>query len=451
MRKPTRTISGVAPIAVMLPPRPCPHGTCVYCPSLNTPQSYTPKSPVVLRATEVKFDAYSQVTNRLKVLDKMGHPTDKTEIIIMGGTFLDYPIDSQYSFVKGCFDALNGKISKSLEEAKKINEKTQHRCVALCIETRPDFCSDEDIKRMLDFGCTRVELGVQILDDEVYKLVNRGHSVQTVIDATLRLKKAGFKVGYHMMPGLPGSNPKKDLVIFKKLFKDSSFKPDQLKIYPCQVIKGSALEKWYERGKYKPYDKKTTEELLMKMLMATPQYCRIMRVMREIPLDYLVAGIDTLDLRKIVEEKVREKKIKIKEIRFREIGFESLLNPEFNKKLKIKSVKYSASKGKEIFIEQVNKDNILFGLLRLRLEKDKSLPAMVRELHVYGPALNLGDSSSDSSQHKGLGKQLMEEAEKISKKSGFKTIRVISGVGVREYYEKLGYYLDSEGYMFKKL
>jgi elongator complex protein 3 len=304
---------------------------------------------------------------------------------------------------------------------------------------------------MLDFGCTRVELGVQILDDEVYKLVNRGHSVQTVIDATLRLKKAGFKVGYHMMPGLPGSNPKKDLVIFKKLFKDSSFKPDQLKIYPCQVIKGSALEKWYERGKYKPYDKKTTEELLMKMLMATPQYCRIMRVMREIPLDYLVAGIDTLDLRKIVEEKVREKKIKIKEIRFREIGFESLLNPEFNKKLKIKSVKYSASKGKEIFIEQVNKDNILFGLLRLRLEKDKSLPAMVRELHVYGPALNLGDSSSDSSQHKGLGKQLMEEAEKISKKSGFKTIRVISGVGVREYYEKLGYYLDSEGYMFKKL
>jgi elongator complex protein 3 len=338
-----------------------------------------------------------------------------------------------------------------LEEAKKINESAAHRCVALCIETRPDFCGEEEIKRMMDFGCTRVEIGVQILDDKVYELVNRGHRVKDVITATERLKKAGFKVGYHMMQGLPGSNPKKDMAVFKELFKNEKYKPDQLKLYPCQVIKGSALEQWYASGKYKPYDEKTTAELLISMLREVPQYCRVMRIMREIPRNYLVAGLVHMDVRKDIEEEIRNRKIKIKEIRFREIGFAMREGKEIEPDIKIKQIKYSASGGEEIFLQAVNKQNILFGLLRLRLEKDKKAAAMVRELHVYGPALNLGERESEKYQHKGLGKKFMEIAEQIAKKDKRKEIKVISGVGVREYYSALGYALDDEGYMEKKL
>jgi len=231
IRKPMRTISGITPLAVMLPPRKCEHGNCVYCPSLNVPQSYTPRSPVVMRAMRVKYAAYEQVKERLKVFEIMGHPTDKVELIIMGGTFLEYPKKFQYKFVKNCYDGLNGKNSKTLEEAKKRNEKTKHRCVALCIETRPDVCS-KFIDRMREWGVTRVELGVQIIDDKIYKKVKRGHTVQDVVEATRNLKDAGFKVGYHVMPGLPGSDLKKDIGLFKKLFFDEGFKPDQLKLYP---------------------------------------------------------------------------------------------------------------------------------------------------------------------------------------------------------------------------
>jgi elongator complex protein 3 len=451
LKKPTRTISGVAPIAIMVPPRQCPHGVCVYCPVLDAPQSYTPESPVVLRAKKVEYDSYNQVKDRLIALEKMGHPTDKVEIIVMGGTFLSYPIDFQYKFIKECYDALNGKVAKSLEEAKKINESAEHRCVALCIETRPDFCGDKEIKRMMEFGCTRVELGVQILDDKIYYLVNRGHKVQDVIDATLRLKKAGFKVGYHMMQGLPGSNPKYDLKIFKELFKSEKYRSDQLKLYPCQVIKGAALENWYKSGKYIPYNEKTTQELLITMLKEVPEYCRVMRIMREIPTKYLVAGTIHTDARRDIEQEIRRRKIKIHEIRFREIGFALREGKEISPEIKIKKTEYNASGGKEIFLQAVNKDNILFGLLRLRLEKDKKTGAMVRELHVYGPALDLGERDVKKYQHRGLGKQLMELAEQIARKDKKKSIRVISGVGVREYYSSIGYKLDEEGYMTKML
>jgi elongator complex protein 3 len=451
IRKPTRTISGIAPLAVMLPPRECPHGACIFCPSLNAPQSYTPKSPVVMRAAKVNFDAFLQAKNRLESLKLMGHATDKVELIIMGGTFLAYPEEFQYSFIKKCYDALNEKESGDLEEAKRINETAEHRCVALCIETRPDICSEKEIKRMLEFGCTRVELGVQAPDDKIYKLVNRGHSVQEVIDATARLKKAGFKVGYHLMPGLPGSNLKKDLQMFRKIFKSKDFKPDQIKIYPCQVLKGAELEKLYKKGKYKPYTKEETQELVIKMLRATPEYCRIMRIMREIPLDYLVSGILNMNLRKDIEDKIRKEKIKIKEIRFREIGFALQRIKKISQEIKIKKLAYEASGSTEIFLQAVNKENILFGLLRLRLEKDKKMPAMIRELHVYGPQVEIGKKDKQKYQHKGLGKQLMQEAENLTKKAGYKKIRVISGVGVREYYKKLGYQLDKDGYMEKTI
>lgn len=449
-KKPTRTISGVAPLAVMIPPRPCAHGACLYCPTFsNSPQSYTPESPAVLRARESNFDPEKQVNARLNSLNGMHHPTDKIELIIMGGTFLAFPREFQFDFIKKCYDALNKKKSKSLAEAKKINQTAEHRCVALCIETRPDYCSNEQIKDMLEFGATRVEIGVQILDDKIYKEINRGHTVQDVIDATKRLKQAGFKIGYHIMPGLPGSSPKKDLQIYKKIFSDSDFKPDQVKIYPCQVLKNSGLEKLFYNRKFVPYDEKTVSDLILKMLRKTPRYVRVMRVMREIPTAYLVAGVLKTDLRKEIEDTIRIKNIKLKEIRFREIGFAMQNNEEISSETKLKTITYRASNGKEIFIEKINKQEILYGLLRLRLEKDKSIPAIIRELHIYGPALNLHEKG-DISQHKGIGKELMLEAEKITKKAGYKKIRVISGVGVREYYKNLGYKLDDNGVYMEK-
>lgn len=448
--KPTRTISGVAPVAVVLPPRKCPHGACLFCPTLNAPQSYTPESPAILRAKSLDYDSFKQTEARVHSLDLMGHSTDKVELIIMGGTFLSYPREFQFKFVKGCYDALNGKKSATLEQAKKLNEKAKHRCIALCIETRPDFASQEQIRDLLSWGTTRVELGVQAIDDKIYTYVNRGHKVKDVIEATMRLKKAGFKVGYHLMPGIPGSNLKKDLEMFKKIFSSSDFKPDQIKIYPCQVLKGSELEKLYYKRKYKPYTKEEISSLLINLIKIVPEYCRVMRIMREIPHAYLIAGTDRIDLRKDIEEEIRKKHFKIKEIRFREIGFALRDNREIKKDIKIKKIEYQASNGKEIFLQAVNKDNLLFGLLRLRIEKDKS--AIIRELHVYGPALELSEKNKQAIQHKGLGKQLMFEAEKFAKKSKAKTLRVISGIGVREYYRNLGYELDKEGiYVEKKL
>ncbi|MFC1682374.1 elongator complex protein 3, partial [Nanoarchaeota archaeon] len=323
LKKPSRTISGITPVAVMLPPRKCKHGCCIYCPNLNVPQSYTPKSPVVLRAKELNFDSKKQVRARLKAFEAMNHPTDKVEIIIMGGTFLEYPKKFQYEFIQGIYDGLNEKklpkhsairgtlrsAKKILAEAKKQNEKSKHRCVALCIETRPDKIN---IKRMLEFGCTRVELGVQIIDDKIYKEIKRGHTVEQVIETTKQLKNAGFKIGYHIMPGLPGSNPKKDLQLFKKLFSDPNFKPDQIKIYPCQVMPCSELEDLYWNKKYKPYTKEQIEKLLIQMFKIIPRYCRVMRVMREIPPEYIVAGTKRIDLRKDIEEELRKNNTKLK-------------------------------------------------------------------------------------------------------------------------------------------
>ena len=434
----------------MLPPRKCPHGACLYCPSLNAPQSYTPQSPAVLRAKQCEYDPVKQIRARLKAFKSMGHPTDKIELIIMGGTFLSYPEEFQFDFIKKCYDALNNKKSTSLKQAKKLNETKKNRCVALCIETRPDHCTKDHIKNMLEWGATRVELGVQAIDDKIYKKVNRGHIVQDVIDATKKLKQAGFKIGYHLMPGIPSSNPKKDIQMFKKIFSSSKYKPDQIKIYPCQVLKGAELEAQYWKGKYIPYTKQQVTKIIIKMLKKTPRYCRIMRIMREIPPSFLIAGVKNIDMRKDIEEVIRTKGTKIKEIRFREIGFAMRDNRKINTKIKIKTTKYKASQGKEYFIEAINKDDLLFGLIRLRLEKNS--PAIIRELHVYGPALNLGEKNNEKWQHKGLGKILLEKAEQIAKKKKNSTIKIISGVGVREYYKKLGYKVDNENiYMEKEL
>jgi elongator complex protein 3 len=455
IRKPTKTISGITPVAVMLPPKKCNHGMCTFCPSFNVPQSYTPKSPVVLRASELNYNAFKQVQARIKAFELMNHPTQKIELIIMGGTFLEYDKDFQYKFIKECYDALNDNISETLEESQHLNETSKHRCVALCIETRPDVCIDF-IDRMREFGVTRVELGVQAIDDQIYEITKRGHKVKDVIESTKALKNAGFKVGYHIMPGLPGSNIKKDLIMFKKIFSDQKFRPDQLKIYPCEVLKNSQLEQDYLNGKYTPYNKEEIQNLLIKMLKIVPRYCRVMRIMREIPPEYIVAGTTKIDLRKDVETLLRKNKQKIKEIRFREIGFNQKEQNQYDlneSNLKLKVTKYKASDGREYFLEIVDKKDILFGLLRLRIFiQNNEKKAYIRELHVYGKSLNLEEENlkflKNSAQHQGLGRLLIKEAEKIVIKNKINKLKIISGVGVRKYYEELGYHLE-DSYMVK--
>src|SRR3989339_319913 len=330
IRKPTKTISGITPVAVMLPPRKCEHGRCIYCPNLNVPQSYTPKSPVVMRAKEVDYDPYKQVIGRIEAYKAMNHPTEKIELIIMGGTFLEYPEEFQHNFIKSLYDALNSKISKTLKVAQELNENSTNRCVALCVETRPDVCI-KYIDRMREWGVTRVELGVQIIDDEIYDQIKRGHKVIDVINAT------------------------KDIKLFKKLFSSSNFKPDQLKLYPCQVMPSSVLEELYWEGKYKPYSREEIEKVLIQMLKLTPRYCRIMRIMREIPPEYIIAGTIRIDLRREIEKELRKKNSKLKEIRYREIGFAQQEKKEINLDLKLKITKYKASKGKEYFLEMINR------------------------------------------------------------------------------------------------
>jgi len=453
IRKPSKTLAGVTPIAVMCYPKKCSHGTCLYCPSLNVPQSYTPKSPPVLRASLLKYDAFEQVKSRLKAFKLMNHPTNKIELIIMGGNFLEYPLKYQKEFIKKCYDALNEKKSKTLEQAKKINEKSLHRCVALCIETRPDtILKKQIINRLLEFGCTRVELGVQCLDDKIYDFVNRGHKIKEVIKATKQLKDSGFKIGYHIMLGLPLSNEKKDLKMFKELFNNQDYKPDQLKIYPCQVLKGAGLVFLYKKGKYKPYTKNQLIKILIKIMKIIPNYCRVMRVMREIPPDYLIAGIIRIDLRREIDDLLKNKNIKINEIRFREIGFalrDLKKGKKINKNLKLKITKYKASNGEEYFLEIINKDNILFGLLRLRIQKANK-QAIIRELHIYGQSLSIGEKGKGLGQHSGLGFKLLKKAEEITKNEKINNLKIISGVGVREYYKKFGYKLK-DNYMVKKL
>jgi elongator complex protein 3 len=328
--------------------------------------------------------------------------------------------------------------------------------VALCIENRPDNCSEREIREMLRYGCTRVEIGVQMPDDELYKKTNRGHDVKVVVDATKRLKDSGFKVGYHIMPGLPYSNRAKDLRLFKEIFDNSDYKPDQLKIYPCQVIEDSPLAKSHEFIGFKPYDEDETREILEEMTKMIPNYCRTMRIMREIAPDKLVSGITRIDIRRDVEKNLRAGNEKINEIRMRELGFNRQYYKVIDNSIKLKVSEYEASDGKEFFLEFVNKDDVLFGLLRLRFSDDGFMEGLngasiVREVHVYGKALSIGEKGSEG-QHVGIGKKLMKEAERISKENGFGRIAVISGVGVREYYRKLGYELGEEGvYMVKGL
>lgn len=454
-----RTLSGIASITVLTKPYPCP-GKCLYCPDeLDMPKSYLANEPACMRAVLTKFDPYKQVEARLNSLAMTGHATDKIELIVLGGTWSAYPKNYQTWFIKRCFDACNalrGRTpkSKGLKEAQKTNERTKHRIIGLTLETRPDYVTAKELKRMRWLGCTRVELGVQSIYDDVLKYNKRGHDVDAIIDATKLLKDAGLKVTYHMMLNLPESTLKKDEKMFEELFSNNNFQPDQLKIYPCAVLKTSPLYKLWKQGKYKPYSEKQLTDLLIRIKKKIPPYVRIIRIIRDIPSQSIIAGSKTSNLRQIIFDKVGRicKCIRCREPR----GLESRIqNLEFRRQ------DYDASGNKEVFLsfEDVKNDKLL-AFLRLRIADNWTLSvlknsALIRELHTYGKVAPLNPKSYTLNpkfiQHKGLGKKLMAEAEKIAKKEfGFSKMAVISGIGVREYYRKLGYRLKKE-YMIKGL
>ena len=457
MKKLTRTISGVTPVAVMTLPMPCP-GQCIYCPTfLDIPQSYTPESPAAMRARQCGYDARKQVELRLRVLTDMGHPTDKIEMIIMGGTFLACPRDYQYQFIKDCYDALNGSESVSLEAAKWLNETANHRCVGLCIETRPDWCGPAEIDGMLELGATRVELGVQTLDDEVYRLIGRGHGSGEVVRATALLRQHGFKVHYHWMPGLPGSTPELDLELTRRLFSDSRFRPDGLKLYPTMVVTGTELEKWYREGRYQPYDAETMINLIVDIKLTVPKYVRISRVLRDIPPKFNVAGLKD-SLRDVVRRRMGDRAIECKCIRCREYGHRVRNGWETGEPRMVR-LDYEASNGREIFLSFEDENETLFGLLRMRIQAEPIAGlglggnlAIIRELHVYGPEVSLGQQSAVAAQHKGLGKALLGEAERIAAEEfRVPVITVLSGVGAKEYYRTEFGYRSQGDYMVKSL
>lgn len=504
--KPVRTISGVSPVAIMTPPDKCPHGKCTFCPGgLNspwgdTPQSYTGHEPATMRAKRNRYDAYLQVFNRLEQYILLGHDIGKVELIIMSGTFTSRPKEEQEKFIKDAYQAMNDfsrlffyvesevkngsedfdyfkfqqffelpgelhdperiksvqekiltlKQSKqtSLEQEQSENETANVRCVALCIETRPDHAYLEQGNEMLRLGCTRVELGIESVYDDVLKHVNRGHTVADSKRSIQILRDLGFKINFHYMPGMPLTTVERDLAGMKELFSSSAYRPDMLKIYPCMVAEGTELLKEFKNGKFTPLSTENAAKLLVEFKKYVPEYCRIQRIQRDVPTKYWTAGIDRTNFRQHLMDNYE---VKCRCIRCREP-----VNKTINwDKVELKTQEYDASGGKEFFISVDDTANdILIGFCRMRFPGQFLRPeitkdsALIRELHVYGTATALGQEGNI--QHRGWGKKLIARAEEIAKQHGKKKIVVIAGVGVKEYYRKLGY--KKEGvYMVKEI
>lgn len=498
LTKPGRTASGVAVVAVMSYPFPCPHGECAMCPSMtddNIPQSYTGKEPATMRGIRNDFDPYLQVMNRLEQYIVTGHNPEKVELIVMGGTFISFDKDYVENFIKDSFKAMNdfsrlfykegtldinsfkeffelpGKVGSkertesihakllklkestdySLEELQTTNETSKIRCVGMTIETRPDYGLLEHGNLLLKLGCTRVELGIQSVYDEALEEIERGHSAQDSIDSTKALKNLGFKLNFHVMPGLPNISKEKDIEGFKELFDNPDYRPDMIKIYPCMVLKHTKLYEKWKKGEFSPLTTQKAATLIAEFKKYIPEYVRVMRVQRDIPTYMTEEGVDKTNLRQYIEKHNPNCRC----IRCREAGHVYAKKGLLPEKVKTHIKKYDASGGKEFFISKEDKDkDILLGFIRMRYP-DETLrdeitmeTALIRELHVYGDLAGLGEKGNV--QHKGYGKELITKAEDMAKKDGKTKMVIISGVGVREYYRKLGY--EKEGpYMVKNL
>jgi elongator complex protein 3 len=442
--RPIRSLSGIVNVAVLTKPYPCP-GKCVFCPTeKGIPKSYLSGEPAVERAKRLHFDPYLQVKKRIEMLENEGHPTDKIELRIIGGTWSFYPKKYQEWFIKKCFDACLEKNAGNLISAQRLNEKADHRIIGISIETRPDFINEKEIEHLRGLGITMVELGVQSIYDDVLKLNKRGHEIKAAIKATRLLKDAGFKILYQMMLNLLGSNLRRDEKMFEELFSSPDFQPDLLKIYPCALLKEAPLYKQWKNGKFHPYKPEQLETIIKAIKNKIPYYARIQRITRDIPSQRIAAGATKIsNLRQIISGQSACRCIRCREIKekydSREKSF--LFRQE-----------YPASGGKEIFLSVENKERTkLYSLIRLRISSEGR--AIVRELHTYGQLVSIGRGrkSDRSAQHKGMGKRLIKEAERIAKKEfKVKKIAVISGVGARGYYRKLGYKLE-DTYMVKNI
>lgn len=446
-----RTLSGVTPFAVMTKPYVCP-GLCTFCPlELGMPKSYLSDEPAAARAKQMNFDPKLQIESRLTQLTETGHDTDKIEIIVIGGTFSNYPESYKRSFFKDIIDTINGVVSSSLEEAQIYNETADRRIVGISVETRPDWIDEKEVRLLRELGVTKVQVGVQAFDEVILKRIKRGHTLDRVGEATRLLKDAGIKVCYHFMPNLPGSNPDLDRRMAHIMYEDPRFKPDFVKIYPAQVIAGTEMFREWERGEFTPYDDELLKDVLKDIKKITPSFVRIDRLVRDISKKWVAAGTKATNMRQYIQIEMKKEGWNCCCIRCREVKARDYTTTPQLKDLVIDTL------GGTEHLLTFELENKLFSLLRLRLPTsvtplftELAGCAIIRELHTYGKTVIHDQKLSTKTQHRGLGKLLMSEAEKIAKEAGYSKIAVISSIGTRGYYRKLGYGRDGR-YMTKML
>lgn len=441
-RKPTRTISGVSVVAIMTSPFSCPHGRCTYCPGgveFSSPQSYTGLEPAAMRGKQNNYDPYLQTRNRIDQLNRIGHPTDKIDLIVMGGTFTARSEEYQRNFVKGALDAMNNIESSSLEEAISINETSKNRCIGLTIETRPDWFFEKEIDLALSYGATKVELGVQTTFNDIHRITKRAHRTYDVIRSTALSKDSGFKILYHVMPGIGGVDFEGDTSAMRRLFSDEKLRPDMLKIYPALIVEGTKFYEDYRNGLFRSYESEEAVELIANYFRYIPNYVRVHRIQRDIPVYKIVQGVKRSDIHNLALARARELGIKINEIRYREIGRAR----ELKGKVSLRVTTYFASGGTEKFLEFIDEEENIIAFLRLRFPGNNVFRqeiegrSIIREIKTFGKEARLNESGEF--QHQGYGKMLLKEAEGMSREEGYDGILVISGIGVREYFRKNGY------------
>ncbi len=441
--KPTRTLSGVAPVTVLTKPHPCP-GRCIFCPDdVRMPKSYLSNEPGAMRALMLDFDPFIQTDERLRVMQRNGHTTDKVELLILGGTWSSYPTDYREWFIRRCFDAMNEADSQTLEEAHRINEQAAHRNTGIVIETRPDHITPEEVHHLRRLGVTRVQLGVQTLNDQISALNKRGETSVDVRRAIRLLRSAGFKIALHWMPNLLGATPESDLEDFRRFWTDPALRPDEMKLYPTGLLRGTELYEHYQRGDYRPYTEGELSDLLVACKRLVPEYCRLNRVMRDIPAPEIAEGVTTSNLRQLVQQRLKAAGTPCRCIRCREVRRETV-DPDT---VRFDSLTYDTDHSRELFLSAVTPEDKLAGFLRLSLPTESALieeidgQAMIRQVQVYGLAMALSDSEDGRAQHQGLGKQLVEKAIDTARQAGFDRIAVIAAVGTRDYYRKHGFEL----------
>lgn len=468
--KPIRTASGIAVVAVMCKPHRCPHismtgNICVYCPGgpdsdfEYSTQSYTGYEPTSMRAIRARYNPYLQTRHRIEQLKQLGHSVDKVEFIVMGGTFMCLPEDYRDYFIRNLHDALSGHTSNNVDEAVKYSEKSKVKCIGITIETRPDYCLKRHLSDMLRYGCTRLEIGVQSVYEDIARDTNRGHTVKAVCESFQLAKDAGFKVVAHMMPDLPNVDFERDVEQFVEFFENPAFRADGLKIYPTLVIRGTGLYELWKTGRYKSYPPSTLVDLIAHILALVPPWTRVYRVQRDIPMPLVSSGVEHGNLRELALARMKDLGIECRDVRTREVGIQEIHHKVRPYEVELVRRDYTANGGWETFLSYEDPEqDILVGLLRLRKCSEETFRpelkggvSIVRELHVYGSVVPVSARDPTKFQHQGFGMLLMEEAERIAKEEhGSIKISVISGVGTRNYYRKIGYELDGP-YMSKHL